>query len=135
MADSRYSSARKAGRSTTSRNGLRTVIGTQGAVASNQYFAATNPVNNSTSKQMYSFSKSPRKSIEVGMRKIYCDKYYDLPSSVSMSMVDHKKTPGFGIGPKASAHRISREFKDRPPPGHYNVRSSFDMNKDSGKGF
>ena len=75
---------------------------------------------------MYSFSKSPRKSIEVGMRKIYCDKYYDLPSSVSMTMVDAKKTPGFGIGPKTSTQRISKEFKERPAPGHYEIKSSFE---------
>ena len=70
---------------------------------------------------MYSFSKSPRKSIEVGMRKVYCDNYYNLPSSVSMTMMDNKRTPSFGIGPQSAAHRVSKETRERPAPGTYNL--------------
>lgn len=83
---------------------------------------------------MYSFSKSPRPSINVATRRVYCDRYYDLPSSVSMTMMDKKRTPSFGVGPQAAGHRVTKEQREKPAPGTYHVASSFDANKSSGKG-
>ena len=55
---------------------------------------------------MYSFPKSPRKSIDGARRPTYCHAYYDLESSVSMTKLNLKKTPGFGIGQKSSQKEI-----------------------------
>ena len=51
------------------------------------------------------------------------DKYYDLPSSVAMSVYDLKKTPGFGIGLKSCQKQMSLEAIFNPGPGTYNASS------------
>jgi len=51
---------------------------------------------------LYSFSKEERKEIFNPNNICQLDKYYDHPSTVAMSSFDLKKTPGFGIGLKAS---------------------------------
>ena len=58
------------------------------------------------------------------------DKYYDLPSSVAMSVYDLKKTPGFGIGLKASQKQMSLEAMFNPGPGTYNASSQFGPSND-----
>lgn len=97
-------------------------------------FASTNPLYRSKSNQKFSFSKSPRKSIDVAVRAVYCDQYYDLPSSVSMTNMDAKKTPGFGIGDKQSKERIKTYLMDMPPPNQYNLASTFERNRTHNKG-
>jgi len=59
------------------------------------------------------------------------DKYYDLPSSVAMSVYDLKKTPGFGIGMKASQKKMSLEAIFNPGPGTYETKSSFGVHDKS----
>lgn len=49
------------------------------------------------------------------------DKYYDLKSTVAMSNYDLKKTPGFGIGVRASMKEMSLEALFNPGPGTYNT--------------
>ena len=98
-------------------------------------FVTSNQLNNSTSKQMYSFPKSPRKSIDCARRTTYCHAYYDLESSVSMTKLNLKKTPGFGIGKKSSQKEISMEHKFSPSPGSHNIASFVDKNQSHGKGY
>ena len=70
------------------------------------YFAAENPINTSKSKQMYSFSKSPRKN---PARKTYCAAYYNLGSSVVATALDRKRTPSFGVGARMTKGPAARE--------------------------
>ena len=52
-----------------------------------------------------------------------------------MSRLNQKKTPGFGIGKKASQQEISRDEANRPPPGQYTIASNFETNKQHSKGY
>lgn len=52
-----------------------------------------------------------------------------------MSRLNQKKTPGFGIGKKASQQEISQAEKEKPPPGHYTIASNFETNKMHSKGY
>jgi hypothetical protein len=70
---------------------------------------------------MYSFPRSPRKSIDCAMRESYCDQYYDPISSVSMTKLNAKKTPSFGIGKKFSQKEMRIEDKQMPSPGTHNI--------------
>jgi hypothetical protein len=69
---------------------------------------------------LYSFTKEERKP---GIMNDICqlDKYYDLKSTVAMSNYDLKKTPGFGIGVRASMKEMSLEALFNPGPGTYNT--------------
>ena len=98
-------------------------------------FTATNPLNKSTSKQMFSFPRSPRKSIDAIRTEIYTHQMYELASSVSMTKLNQKKTPGFGIGSKLSNKDMRLEQRLMPGPGSHNLRSSFEANKSHRKGY
>ena len=67
-------------------------------------------------------------------RKTYTDTFYDLPSSVLATDLDRKRTPSFGIGPRNMNSKASKTQNQMPPPGHYRVKSTFEMNRDSNKG-
>lgn len=86
-----------------------------------------NCLNKSASKLTYSFSKSPRKSLA---QKAYVDTYYDLPSSVKATEYDRKRTPSFGIGARTMNKSLSKAQDEMPPPGHYRVKTAFEVNKD-----
>ena len=57
-----------------------------------------------------------------------------MPSSVSMSQSNWKKTPSFGFGTQASQERVKAWQRDMPSPNKYNLVSSFDENKMHYKG-
>ena len=76
---------------------------------------------------MYSFSKSPRKNLA---KRTYCDAYYNLGSSVKATTLDRKRTPSFGIGVRMGKGPAAREAEKKPAPGHYRVRTTFEMDKD-----
>lgn len=96
-------------------------------------FAAENPINRSSSKQMFSFSKSPRKSMAI---RHYTDAIYDMPSSVKDTMLNHKKTPSFKQAVVRGVDRVSHSMRRQfaPPPNTYNLRTSFDMDVKKKKG-
>ena len=88
-------------------------------------FAAQNPVNRSSSKQMFSFSKSPRKGM---FNKVYTDAIYDLPSSVNDTMLNHKKTPSFQRSVLGTTRLNATLRKSAvPAPGTYSLKSDIEV--------
>lgn len=103
-------------------------------------FNANNPLNNSSSKQLFSFPKGKRQFLDKTVVQVN-DQYYDMKSSCAMTKTDNKKTPSFGVGQRLSVDMLSPDSKQRPGPAHYTIASEFDQNKTSkcftknGKGF
>ena len=83
-----------------------------------------NPLNNSTSKQQFSFSKLNRFNNRV--RTEGTDTYYELPDTKD------KKTFSFG----KEHHKIKINTHVSPPPGSYEVEGDFERiirKKEGGK--
>lgn len=83
-----------------------------------------NPLNDSTAKYNWSFSKASRFSEPKSYNKTIC---YDLPSGKS------NRRAGIGFGNRSTIFDGTSK-KDMPPPGLYESPSDFTNNKDK-KGF
>lgn len=85
-------------------------------------------MNNSTSKQMYSFTKEKR--FYGNNKAIYCPKIYDLPNQREM------RATSFGYGKKAD---LAQTGVKSPAPNVYSINRAFDKsatgNKNAGFSF
>jgi hypothetical protein len=80
------------------------------------------PANTSPTKQLYSFSRTPR----FPARKSYCDKIYELAGDL------RKGGAGIGYGTKSN---FTKDMAQSPAPGKY-VRPSFvELNAARARGF
>jgi hypothetical protein len=109
------------------RAGTASTIGLAGAK-----FAAYNPINNSSSKQMFSFGRSPRKT---KLYPKYTDAIYELPSSVQDTLLHHKPTPSMRH-PLVPKPRIDHSLRksEMPPPNTYSLSTDIEMALKHGKG-
>ncbi|CAD8100156.1 unnamed protein product [Paramecium primaurelia] len=80
------------------------------------------PLNNSISKQRYTFSKAARETYST---KLINGSMYNLPDSLS------KRMAGIGYGQK---HDFTKHVKQVPAPNKYDIKSFAELNMEEKKG-
>lgn len=81
------------------------------------------PLNRSTTKQLYSFSKASRFDHIHHYRKPYNDNIYETNTSFK-SAKKLGKSGGFGSAPRPELFS-QKEKNKKPPPDTYTLKSSF----------